>query len=116
MTTKESRRGRTSTSETCHYCGSRLKLWRVPEGTSWEEPYFLVCFNDDCSYYKDGWTWMWEQFGQRASYRYAVNPSHGGTLMIPVWSAEATRGQIVEEGEEGSTDEGTGRRRPVRPA
>jgi hypothetical protein len=84
---------------TCRHCGERMKKWRVPEGASWGEEYFLVCFNDDCSYYKDGWVWMWEQFQQRASYRFAINPTDGSSLMIPVWSETATREMIMEEGE-----------------
>jgi len=116
VTVHGSRRGTTAIPETCPHCGSRLKTWRVPDGTSWEEPTFLACFNDDCSYYVDGWTWMWEQFGQRASYRFAVNPRHGGTLMIPVWSAEATRGQIVDEAGEATRYERPDRQHPVRTA
>jgi hypothetical protein len=89
-------------SRSCPHCGSRLKKWLVPDGASWDEPYFFVCFDDDCSYYCEGWVWMEEQYGQHASYRFAVSPKTGATLMIPVWSASATREMIVEdvEGEE----------------
>ncbi len=67
-------------SRTCPHCGSRLKKWRVPEDASWSEEFFFVCFNDDCSYYKEGWDWMKEQYSQRASYRHAVNPTTGGVI------------------------------------
>jgi hypothetical protein len=87
----------TSTPRTCPHCGAHLKRWRVPEGASWSEEYFFVCFNDDCSYYQDGWRWMQEQYSQQASYRYAVNPTNDAPLMIPVWSDTATREMIVEE-------------------
>lgn len=86
-------------AKTCRHCGSKLKKWRVPDGASWEEEYFLVCFNDECSYYREGWTWMMEQYGQHASYRFAINPRDGTSLMIPVWSETATRNLIMEEGE-----------------
>ena len=86
---------------TCPHCGSRLRKWRVPEGSSWSEEYFFVCFNDDCSYYKDGWTWMKEQYNQVASYRYVFNPSTCGESQIPVWSDTATREMIVEDAEGG---------------
>jgi len=82
---------------TCSHCGSRLKKWLVPEGASWSEEYFLVCFNDDCSYYREGWEWMMSQYAQHASYRFAVNPETGATLMIPVWSDAATREMIVDD-------------------
>jgi len=85
---------------TCAHCGGRLSKWRVPEDTSWEEEFFLVCFNDDCSYYRDGWDWMKENFNQHVSYRYAISPRTGGTHMIPVWSDEATR-ELIEDNEDG---------------
>ncbi|NIM52669.1 MAG: hypothetical protein GTO22_26060 [Gemmatimonadales bacterium] len=86
---------------TCAYCGSRLKKWRVPEGATWSEEFFFVCFNDDCSYYKEGWVWMKEQYNQEASYRYLVNPATGASSQIPVWSDSATREMIVEDDDGG---------------
>lgn len=83
--------------QNCAHCGSRLKKWRVPDEATWSEEFFYVCFNDDCSYYKSGWEWMKDQYNQHASYRFAVNPSDGATLMIPVWSDSATREMIEEE-------------------
>ncbi|HUT11474.1 MAG TPA: ogr/Delta-like zinc finger family protein [Thermoguttaceae bacterium] len=88
------------TPATCPHCGSRLKKWLVPEGASWEEEFFYVCFNDDCPYYKQGWEWMKEQYNQTASYRYMLNPATGASSMIPVWSDDATRQMIVEDTEE----------------
>ncbi len=88
-------------SRTCPHCGSRLFKWRVPDEASWSEEYFFVCFNDDCSYYKDGWVWMKEQYSQNASYRFTINPTTGEATMIPVWSDTATREMIVEDDEGG---------------
>ncbi len=87
---------------TCPYCGSRMKKWRVPDGASWDAEFFMVCFDDECSYYRDGWTWMREQFQQEASYRYAVDPREGQRWMIPVWSPSATKEMIVDESVEGA--------------
>ena len=84
---------------TCSYCGSRLKKWRVPDEASWDDEFFFVCFNDECSYYKNGWKWMKEQYAQTASYRFMVNPTSGASSMIPVWSDSATREMIMEEAE-----------------
>jgi len=89
----------TDTQRTCSHCGSRLKKWLVPEKSSWDEEFFFVCFNDDCPYYVKGWNWMREQYNQNASYRYMVNPTTGGSSMIPVWSDTATQEMIVEEPE-----------------
>jgi hypothetical protein len=85
---------------TCPHCGVRLKKWQVPDGASWSAEHFYVCFNDECSYYIEGWRWMEEEYKQKASYRYAYNPGQDATLMIPVWSDTATREMIIEEDEE----------------
>jgi len=76
----------------------------VPDEASWEEEFFYVCFNDDCSYYQNGWTWMKEQFSQHASYRFAVNPTTGASSPLPVWSDTATREMIVDETEGGANE------------
>jgi len=89
-------------AKTCPHCGSALKKWLVPDGASWTEEFFFVCFNDECSYYQQGWEWMKEQYNQTASYRYTLNPSTGASTMIPVWSDTATREMIVEDDEEGN--------------
>ena len=86
-------------SRTCPKCESRLRKWRVPEDSSWSEEFFFVCFNDDCSYYKAGWVWMKEQYRQRASFRYAINPTTGASMPLPVWSASAIREMIMDEAE-----------------
>jgi hypothetical protein len=83
----------------CPHCETRLSKWRVPDEASWNDEFFFVCFNNDCSYYKDGWTWMEQQFKQKASYRYAVNPNTGASSPLPVWSDSATREMIVDETE-----------------
>jgi hypothetical protein len=86
-------------ARTCPHCGDRLKKWLVPDGATWTEEFLFVCFNDDCSYYREGWEWMEQQYSQRASYRYMVNPTTGASSMIPVWSDSATREMIVEDDE-----------------
>ena len=88
-----------ATPRTCPHCGSALKKWLVPDEATWDEEFFFVCFDDDCSYYKSGWEWMKQQYNQQASYRYALNPENGSSLMIPVWSETATREMIVEDAE-----------------
>ncbi len=83
--------------QACPHCGSRLSKWLVPVESSWSEEYFFVCFDNGCSYYKEGWDWMMEQYGQVASYRYVLNPATGTSSQIPVWSDDATREIIVED-------------------
>ena len=42
---------------------------------------------------------MKQRYNQQASYRYALNPENESSLMIPVWSATATREMIVDDAE-----------------
>ena len=84
-------------SRICPKCQARLRKWRVPDEASWSEEFFYVCFNDDCPYYQEGWQWMKEHYNQHASYRYAVNPTNGASLPLPVWSASATKEMIVDD-------------------
>ena len=87
----------TEISRTCPHCGSRLAKWLVPEDTNRSEEFLFVCFSDDCPYYREGWSWMKEQFSQQASYRYMVSPVTGAASMVPVWSPDALRELIVDE-------------------
>jgi hypothetical protein len=89
----------TEVPPSCPHCGSRLKKWLVPEEAGWSDAFFFVCFNDDCSYYREGWDWMKEQFNQKASFRYMRNPTTGASSMLPVWSDRAMREQIDQEPE-----------------
>lgn len=93
----ELRNRMTEIPKTCRYCGARLRKWRVPEGAAWDEEFFYVCFNDDCSYYRSGWEWMEKQYSHRASYRYMINPRNGNASPLPVWSDSAMREMIVED-------------------
>jgi len=81
----------------CPHCKKRLSKWRVPDESSWAEEFFYVCFNDDCTYYKNGWSWMKERYNQNSSYRYALNPTTNGSSPLPVWSDSATREMIVDD-------------------
>lgn len=81
----------------CPHCGTTLQAIDFPEEASWGKHHY-VCFNDDCSYYEEGWTWMWEQYSARASYRFrVVNLETGVTSPLPVWSKDALRDRIVED-------------------
>ena len=80
----------------CPHCNVPLLKWRTPDGSSWG-PFLFVCFNDDCAYYKRGWTFLEEQFGRKASYRHSLDPSTGATGPLPVWSSLALREDIVPE-------------------
>ncbi|HXX37964.1 MAG TPA: ogr/Delta-like zinc finger family protein [bacterium] len=84
----------------CPYCQSEMKAWVPPEVASWTEPFHLVCFNDDCPYYVRGWAWMESRYNVKASYRYRVDPSTGEAGPLPVWSKDAMRNRILQQGAE----------------
>ncbi len=82
----------------CPHCNERLRAFRVPELSTYEEAVHWACFNDDCCYYRDGWKWMQERYAAQASYRYRVMDA-AGTCASPlaVWSDDAVRDLIIEE-------------------
>ena len=81
----------------CPHCSSSLQPIALPDDTGWDEPFHWVCFNDDCSYYKEGWAWMYEQYEVRASYRYRLIAETGTASPIAVWSDTALKDRIVED-------------------
>ena len=87
----------TGAPQACPHCGLGLKKWLVPEGASWNEEFFFVCFNDNCSYFVEGWDWMLRHYKHKVSYRYMVNPTNGASSSLPVWSNSAMRDMIEED-------------------
>jgi hypothetical protein len=84
----------------CPHCQQRLLPFAVPDGGGWDQQVHWACFNDDCPYYVDGWTWMWEQYRAKASYRYrVVDPHTGEATPLAVWSPTAIRNLIIEDPE-----------------
>lgn len=83
----------------CPHCGVKMKKWLPPPTSSWGDHFQYVCFNDECSYFKRGWTWMQEKFQANASYRHRYNPLNGETGPLPVWSYDALKNAIIEDNE-----------------
>jgi Ogr/Delta-like zinc finger len=81
----------------CPHCGSQMKKWKTPTDSTWTCEYHWVCFNDECSYFVNGWKWMNERFEQHASYRHSYNPETGQEGPIPVWSKDALKSGIISE-------------------
>ena len=82
----------------CPHCDGALVSLTLPEETGWGQEPQWVCFNSDCSYYREGWSWMWDQYKVKASYRYrVVDPLTGFASPLPVWSDTALCDRINTE-------------------
>ena len=86
----------------CPHCGEEMTLWEVPpitvgDGLGWGTPYLYLCFNDDCKLYRQGWDHMKKNYAHTASYRCMNYPGTKQFELIPVFSDQGGRGQIVDE-------------------
>jgi hypothetical protein len=78
----------------CPHCKSKLLRMALPPETGYDSGFFLVCFNDNCSHFVNGWNWMWEKYQVTTSYRHHINPDTGKPGSLPVWSKEAMKDRI----------------------
>ena len=85
-----------SEAPVCPHCEQKMKKWRVPESSTWPYEFLYVCFNDDCSYFVEGWERMWEKQATKASYRCRWDPDSGKCVPLPVWSHDALKADIIE--------------------
>ena len=86
----------------CPHCSMEMKLWEVPpitvgDGLGWGAPFLYLCFNDDCPLFQQGWDNMMENYAHTASYRCMNYPGTEQYELIPVFSDQGGRGQIVDE-------------------
>ena len=86
----------------CPYCKTEMSIWEVPmftfsDGLGWGAPYLFVCFNDDCSLYKEGWRNIESNYSHKASYRCMCYPDTEQFECIPVFSSQGAKGQIVDD-------------------
>lgn len=86
----------------CPYCHKEMSLWEVPpvtvgDGLGWGTPYLYVCFNDECSMYKEGWANMRENYGRNSSYRCMCYPGTTNYECLPVFGPTGGSGQIIDD-------------------
>lgn len=86
----------------CKHCGEEMSLWEVPpinfsDGLGWGVPYLYVCFNDECSLYKQGWDHLQENYAQAASYRAICYPDSDSFECMPVFGPTGGHGQVVDD-------------------
>jgi len=86
----------------CPHCGTEMNLWEVPpmnvgDGLGWGAPFLFLCFNDECPLYREGWDHMKENYAHTASYRCMNYPGTEQYEVIPVFSNQGGRGQIIDD-------------------
>ncbi len=94
----------------CPHCGQKMLTWAVPpynfsDGLGWGTNFLYVCFNDECSFFVEGWERMANFYGQKASYRSMCHPETMEMGAIPVFSGDALKGSIFDESEEKAKEE-----------
>jgi hypothetical protein len=80
----------------CPHCGEPLKSFDMPLELGYDSPIHEVCFNDDCPYFRRGWSWMKDNYNVKGSYRYRVDPITGVASPLSVWSEEALKDRIID--------------------
>ncbi len=81
----------------CPHCGEQIKAFDMPAELSWGKIQW-ACFNNDCSYYREGWDWIKENYNGKGSYRYRVtNLETGASSPLSVWSEKAMIDRIIKE-------------------
>lgn len=80
----------------CPHCGVKLEAFELPEAGGWDSPFHLACFNDNCRYYRESWTWMESRYGVKAGYRFRLDPVTGQPAPLAVWSPAALKDRILE--------------------
>jgi hypothetical protein len=86
----------------CPHCNVEMSLWEEPaircgDGLGWGTPFLFICFNDDCSLYRQGWKHIEETYAHKASYRCMNYPGTDVFELMPVFSDMGGRGQIVDD-------------------
>ncbi|GAF99783.1 unnamed protein product [marine sediment metagenome] len=79
-----------------------MSIWEVPpftfsDGLGWGTPYLFICFNDECSFYVQGWENLMENYAHNASYRCMNYPGTKQFECIPVFSQIGGTGQIIDD-------------------
>ncbi|MBF0588034.1 MAG: hypothetical protein HQL53_02805 [Magnetococcales bacterium] len=86
----------------CIHCGASMKKWSTPDisfsdGLGFGAEALLVCFNDACPLYVNGWNSMFDRYGRVGSMRYWQHPADNDDGALPVAHKDAMRGDIIED-------------------
>ena len=80
----------------CPHCDQPLLPFQLPDNTGWQTDFHVACFNDECSYYREGWEWMEQRYGVKTSYRFRIDPATGKEMPLAVWSPQALRDRLLD--------------------
>ncbi len=86
----------------CPHCDTEMSVWEVPaisvgDGLGWGEPFLFICFNDDCSLFKQGWDELMENLGQKSSFRCMNYPGTDTFEILPVFSSFGGSAQVITD-------------------
>ena len=84
----------------CPHCGAKMDKWRTPDFGTWSDDYHWVCFNDECSYFINGWKVMEETRGMECSYRHMCGQYGQKTGPLSVPSKDMGKGSILVDEDE----------------
>ena len=83
----------------CPYCGEKMRKWAVPDNPfaqTWDNDFMYICFNDACSYFVNGWDFMYRDGNRGVSYRLMYNPEKDRCMPIPVPTRQALKEGILD--------------------
>ena len=86
----------------CPHCGHKLNKWSTPtfnfaDGLGWCSTFLYICFNDECTFFKNSWKHMSDTYGQEMGYRFMLHPDSGEASSLPCGSKYAMKGDIIDE-------------------
>jgi hypothetical protein len=83
-------------ARTCPHCGETMDPIQTPALSSWGGEIHYVCFNDDCSYYKQSWNVLDSQGIEKTGYRCRMDP-RGVCGPMAVWSSDALKDLVCRD-------------------
>ncbi len=86
----------------CPHCQQPMLKWAASnndfgDGMGFCTDVLLVCFNDACSMYVNGWNSLFSAVRRVGSVRYFYNPDDGDQGVLPVAYKDALRGDIIAD-------------------
>lgn len=86
----------------CPHCHQPMSRWAAShndfgDGMGFCADVMLVCFNDACPMYVNGWNSLYGSVRRVGSVRYFYNPDDGDQGVLPVGHRSALKGDIITD-------------------